>query len=128
MTETTTFPFSALDDAPAGSEAEGDRRSLALVLGGGLLAVAVLGGGVFLLTGEEEVPFDETATSVVSAPGNQPAAAPAEQPLAVPVANTESVARSPFEPKYVEPAPVAPAPVAPVAPAAGPALIPPTIV
>lgn len=100
----TTFPFSAVQDDAAAASDEADRRPLAVALGGGLIAVALVGGAVFAFTGGDEVPVDAGAASVVRAPAAAPAPA-AEQPQTVPVANTEQIARNPFEPKYVAPAP-----------------------
>lgn len=124
MTETTTFPFASLqDDASAD---EGDRRPFAVVLGGGLLAVALVGGAVFAFGGgDEELPV---GSPVSTGAGTSAVAPPAETELAqtLPVANTESTARSPFEPKYVEPAPVVEAPAE--APIADPASIPTVVV
>lgn len=121
----TTFPFAAMqDDAQDDREQESDRGRLALVLGGGLLAVALVGGAVFVFTGGEDLAAeDASAASVVRAPAAPPAVA--EQPQTVPVANTEQKGRSPFEAQYLEPAPVA---ETPADTAAEPASVPGTIV
>jgi hypothetical protein len=115
-----TFPFAAVQDEAGAASDEAHRRPLAVALGGGLLAVALVGGAVFAFTGGDDVPVEGGASSVVRAPAAAPAAA-AEQPQAVPVANTEEIARNPFEPKYVAPAPptVVEAPAAALAGGAG---------
>lgn len=129
MTETTTFPFPSLQDDSA-ADPEPDRRPLAVVLGGGLLAVALVGGAVFAFTGgDEALPAGPAVTSAAGSAAAPPAVE-AEQPQTLPAANTESIARNPFEPKYVEPAPVVePPPPAPVTDAVGdPAALPPGVV
>ncbi len=118
MTE-TTFPFSAVEAAQAAPEDDGSKRRLAALLGGGLLSLALAGAAVFALSGGEDVADESTLSSVARTPqAAAPPAAPAEA-QAVPVANTETFARNPFEPKYVAPPPPPPPPP-PAPPAAAP--------
>lgn len=126
MTETTTFPFPTVQDDAAYTEPDSDRRPFAVILGGGLLAVALVGGAVFAFSGgEQELPAPSTASAVTGATNAAPPAA-AEVPQTVPGVNSESIARNPFEPKYVAPAPVVETPAE--APAADPAAVPPSVV
>jgi hypothetical protein len=132
MTETTTFPFSSLQEEVT---ADGDeqRRPFAAILGGGLLAVALVGGAVFAFTGgDDELPVAAGAASTAAGPDAAAPPVAAELEQKVPPANADSIAetRNPFDPKYLESTPVVETPaVEPAQPPAGdPAAVPPNLV
>lgn len=118
---------SGADKSKAGAAGKGSKKKLLIMVGGGILALAVLGGAFVVYQSMAEVPTPPPRLTVTAKPAAPVVVAPPSEPVVAAPVNevvvaetppaevTETVPVEPVVPEVVQPAAPPPPPVASVA-------------